>query len=96
MQKVEIYVQRHMASCVLSGSKHFQYLKITCPCRGQKCFRSQHFSLKHFHTVIASLRSNPEKTVKQWIASSLAMTKDESAMTKQKNQLFSYSTTHNS
>jgi hypothetical protein len=34
-----IYVHRHMASCVLSTSKHFQYLKITCPfavCKGIK------------------------------------------------------------
>ncbi|MDR1895546.1 MAG: hypothetical protein LBR10_01995 [Prevotellaceae bacterium] len=34
-----IYVHRHMASCVLSTSKHFQYLKITCPhasCQGEK------------------------------------------------------------
>jgi len=37
------HLHLQMASCILSASKYFQYLKITCACSGQKRFRSQRF-----------------------------------------------------
>jgi hypothetical protein len=39
----EIYVHRHMASCVLSSSKHFQCLKTLAPFGEKNALRSRHF-----------------------------------------------------